>query len=94
MVDFMAVKMSSSLILIVSPDIGVNIMDIPELPSLLEVIGKDVEHKLGVRVGVDMPVGLGVKSLPQSGGVDQVSVLPVSMRHLRAAYMGKADSVW
>ena len=54
-------------------------MDIPELSSLLKVVGKDVEHELGVRVGVDMPVSLGVECLPESGGVDQVTVLQVSM---------------
>jgi len=53
-------------------------MDIPELSSLLEVVGKDVEHELRVRVGVDMPVSLGVKCLPESGSVDQVSVLQFS----------------
>jgi hypothetical protein len=49
-----------------------------ELSGLLEVVGKDVEHELRVRVGVDVSVGLGVECLPESGGVDQVSVLRVS----------------
>lgn len=54
-------------------------MDVPELSSLLEIVGKDVEHELRVRVGVDMSVSLGVECLPESGGVDQVTVLQISM---------------
>jgi hypothetical protein len=52
--------------------------DLPEFTSLLEVVGKDVEHELRVRVGIDMPVGLGIKLLPERRGVDEVSVLHIS----------------
>lgn len=48
---------------------------LPEFTSLLQVVGKDVEHELGIRVGVDMPVSLGIECLSEFKGVDQVSVL-------------------
>jgi hypothetical protein len=62
----------------ISINIGDKKADLPELSGLLKVVGKDVEHELRVRVGVDMPVGLGIKLLPESRGVDEVSVLHIS----------------
>jgi hypothetical protein len=69
-------------ILLVDSTISINVgdkkADLPEFSGLLEVVGKDVEHELRVRVGVDVPVGLGIKLLPESRGVDEVSVLYIS----------------
>jgi hypothetical protein len=48
---------------------------LPELASLLKVVGKDVEEELRVRVGVDMPVSVRVEELAQSRGIDDVAVL-------------------
>lgn len=48
---------------------------LPELPSLLQVVGKDVKHKLRVRVGVDVSVRVGIKELTERRGVDEVSIL-------------------
>ena len=53
-------------------------MDPPELSSLLQVVGKNVEHELRVGVGVDMPVGFGIKLLPKGRSVDEISVLCIS----------------
>jgi hypothetical protein len=52
--------------------------DLPELSGLLKIVGKDVEHELRVRVGVDVPVGLGIELLPERRGVDEISVLHIS----------------
>jgi hypothetical protein len=69
-------------ILLVDSTISINIgdkkADSPELSGLLEIVGKDVEHELRVRVCVDVPVGLGIKLLPERRGVDEVSVLHIS----------------
>jgi hypothetical protein len=62
----------------ISIEIWVKKADLPEFSGLLEVVGKDVEHELRVRVGVDVPVGLGIKLLPERRGVDEISVLHIS----------------
>ena len=46
-----------------------------ELAGSLKVVGEDVEKDLGVRVGVDVSVSVGVKVLSQRGGVDKVTIL-------------------
>lgn len=46
-----------------------------ELSSLVQLIGKDVEHELGVTVGVDMAMGLVVQKRSKLRRIDQVSVM-------------------
>lgn len=46
-----------------------------ELSSFLEVVGEDIQEKLGVAVGVDMTMGIGVEELFERGCVDEVTVL-------------------
>lgn len=36
-------------------------MSLPELSGLLQIVGEDVQHELGVRVGVDMSVSVCVE---------------------------------
>src|SRR4051812_36447559 len=52
------------------------------LARLVELVGEDVQHKLTVTLGVDMPVSLMVESLAQCRGVDEISVV----RHANAVW--------
>ncbi|KAI3488256.1 hypothetical protein L1887_47795 [Cichorium endivia] len=46
-----------------------------ELARLLQVVGKDVEEHLRVRIGVDVTVGVGIEEATQLVGVDEVAVV-------------------
>jgi hypothetical protein len=46
-----------------------------DLASLLQVVGKDVEQQLRVRVGVDMAMGILIHERTELVSIDQVSVL-------------------
>jgi hypothetical protein len=45
------------------------------LASLVQSASKHIEHKLAVRVGVDMAVGLPIQVIAQIRGIDQVAVV-------------------
>ena len=47
----------------------------PELARLLEIIGEDVEQKLGIGRGVDMTVGVSIHEVEQGICIDKVTVL-------------------
>lgn len=46
-----------------------------EFSRFLQIIGKNIEQKLRVAIGIDVSVGISVKESPQLNGVDQVSIL-------------------
>ena len=72
----MALKISSSLILPrVSCQIGSGNSSSPELAGLLQIVGKDVEQELGIRISVDMSVSFGVEELAKGRCVDDIAVL-------------------
>ena len=64
-----------------------------ELAGLLQVVGEDVEKELGVRIGVDMSVRVGVKELPERRRVDEVTILKVSVRRLLAKILTCAKTI-
>lgn len=56
----------------------------PDLPRLLKVVGEDVEEKLGIGRGVDVPVGIGIHETEQGVCIDQVTILSVGrIRRMR-----------
>jgi len=68
-----------------------------ELSSLLQVVCENVEEELGVRVGVDVSVGIGIKELSQGWGVDEVTVLYVSSlprMETQSTHVRKNDTIW
>lgn len=68
-----------------------------ELSSLLELRGKDIEEELRVGIGVDMPVGIMIKVIPELVGVDEISVLGLLDRthgvKEKHTYMSKANAI-
>lgn len=70
-----------------------------EFPGLLEIVGENVETELRVGISVDMSMGIGIKELSQSRGVDEVTVLLVSVLLANLQYlfcsthMGEDDTI-
>lgn len=60
-----------------------------EFSRFLQIIGKDIEQKLRVAVGIDVSVGIGVKESPQLNGVDQISIL--GLKRVRLWVRNKDD---